>query len=129
MSYKDDLVEELRDEVSELSKIEVGSDKYKVSVDGISKLAEAINSIEKLDTETELKRQQMRVDVDIKKQEIQNEKKNNRMRNAIAIGTFIGSIAVYGLTYISSMRYEVNGVFPTTEGGKNALRQLFRIKE
>ena len=129
MSYKEDLVEELRDEVSELGKIEVGSDKYKAGVDGVTKLAEAINSIEKLDAETELKRQQMEVDINIKEQEIQNEKKNNRMRNAIAIGTFIGSIAVYGLTYISSMRYEVNGVFPTTEGGKNALRQLFRIKE
>ena len=128
MSYKHELVEELTDEIVELGKIEVGSEKYKAGVDGVTKLASTINEIEKIENqkaENEIKLQQMETDNELKRQQLVDEKKDRRVKNVIAIGTFVGGAALYGWAYKTSMKYEVDGVFPTTEGGKNALKNLF----
>ena len=127
MSYKTNLVEELKDEIVELGKIEVGSEKYKVGADGVAKLASAITEIEKLENqkaENEIKLQQTEADNELKLKQLEDEKKDRRVKNAIAIGTTILGTGVGVWAYKSSMRYEVEGVFPTTEGGKSILRNL-----
>ena len=127
MSYKHELVEELKDEVIELGKIEVGSEKYKVGVDGVSKLTNAIAEIEKLENqkaENEVKYQQMEADNDIKIKQLEAEKKDRKMKNGIAIGSALMTTGIGVWAYISSMKYEANGIFPTTEGGKSVVRNL-----
>ena len=127
MIYKHELVEEFKDEIVELGKIEVGSEKYKTAVDGVTKMATAISEIERIENqraENEIKLQMMESENELKKQQMADEKKDRKVKNGIAIGTFVSSAALYGLAYWSSMRYESKGVFPTTEGGKNALRNL-----
>lgn len=42
------LNEEIKDEFSEVSKLEVGSDKYKVAVDGLAKLCDRAIELEKI---------------------------------------------------------------------------------
>ena len=42
MSIKNDLVEEFESELEELGKMEVGTEKYKTLVDGVTKLADRI---------------------------------------------------------------------------------------
>ena len=127
MSYKHELVEELKDEIVELGKIEVGTDKYKVGADGVAKLANAVTEIEKLEnqkTETELRLQQMEAENELRLKQLEDEKKDRRWKNAITIGTTILGTGVGVWAYKSSMRYEVEGVFPTTEGGRSVLRNL-----
>ena len=116
MSYKHELVEELKDEVIELGKIEVGSEKYKVGVDGVAKLTNAIAEIEKLENQ--------KAENEVKYQQMEAEKKDRKMKNGIAIGSALMTTGIGVWAYISSMKYEANGIFPTTEGGKSVVRNL-----
>ena len=51
MSIKNDLVEEFESELEELSKMEVGTDTYRTTVDGVTKLADRIIEIDKIEKE------------------------------------------------------------------------------
>ena len=117
MKIKTPLIEELHDELNELGKTTVGTDEYKITVDGVTKLADRIIEIEKIEAENRIKMEAQ-----------EDEKRDRRIKNIIAVGRFVGSVAVYAATYLSSMKYEDKGVIPTTEGAKNALRQLFKLK-
>lgn len=128
MKIKTPLIEELHDELNELSKTTVGTDEYKIAIDGVTKLADRIIEIEKIEAENRIKVEAQEAETEIKSQQLKDDRRDRRIKNGIAIGTFVGSIAVYGLTYLSSMKYEDKGVIPTTEGAKNALRQLFKLK-
>ena len=128
MKIKTPLIEELHDELNELSKTTVGTDEYKITVDGVTKLADRIIEIEKIEAENRIKVEAQEAENEIKLKQFRDEKKDRRIKNVIAIGTFVGSVAVYAATYLSSMKYEDKGVIPTTEGAKNALRQLFKLK-
>ena len=127
MSYKTNLVEELKDEISELSKIEVGTDNYKLGVDGVAKLANAVAEIEKIENqkaENEIKLQQTETENELKLKQLEDEKKDRKVKNGIAIGSALMTTGIGVWAYISSMKYEVKGIFPTTEGGKSVLRNL-----
>lgn len=128
MKIKTPLIEELHDELNELSKTTVGTDEYKIAVDGVTKLADRIIEIEKIEAENRIKVEAQEAENEIKLKQLKDEKKDRRIKNGIAIGTFVGSVAVYVATYLSSMKYEDKGVIPTTEGAKNALRNLFKLK-
>ena len=128
MKIKTPLIEELHDELNELGKTTVGTDEYKITVDGVTKLADRIIEIEKIEAENRIKMEAQEAENEIKLRQLKDEERDRRIKNIIAVGTFVSSIAVYGLTYLSSMKYEDKGVIPTTEGAKNALRQLFKLK-
>ena len=117
MKIKTPLIEELHDELNELGKTTVGTDEYKITVDGVTKLADRIIEIEKIEAENRIKMEAQ-----------EDEKRDRRIKNGIAIGTFVGSIAVYVATYLTSMKYEDKGVIPTMEFGKNALNKLSKLK-
>ena len=51
MNVKDQIVEEIVDQIRVVHKMEVGSGAYKIAVDGISKLADKVINIQKLELE------------------------------------------------------------------------------
>ena len=128
MKIKTPLIEELHDELNELGKTTVGTDEYKITVDGVTKLADRIIEIEKIEAENRIKMEAQEAENEIKLRQLKDEKRDRRIKNGIAIGTFVISVGVYAATYFSSMKYEDKGIIPTTEGAKNALRQLFKLK-
>lgn len=130
MGIKTALVDEFNNELKELGKLELGSDKYKVAVDGVTKLADRITEIEKLDdSRAEKKHQELALsyEQDLKREQLESEKKDRVAKNWIMVGTAVFSAAVYGLAFIASTNFEREGTF-TTEGGKNSIRQLLKIK-
>ena len=62
------LKSELEEELEALSGTELGSDDYKVAVEGITKLMDRQIEISKLNTEYELKRDAREIDTDLKVQ-------------------------------------------------------------
>ena len=127
MSVRSNLVEEFESELEELGKMEVGTDTYKTTVDGVTKLADRIIEIDKIEKEHGVQIDTQEQEYAIKAQQLKDEKKDRLIKNCITIGTFIGGVLVYGLAFIASTNFEREGTL-TTEGGKSSLRQLLKLK-
>ena len=127
MSVRSNLVEEFESELEELSKMEVGTDTYKATVDGVTKLADRIIEIDKIEKENSVQIDAQEQECAIKAQQLKDEKKDRFIKNCIAIGTFVGGVLVYSLAFIASTNFEREGTL-TTEGGKSSLRQLLKLK-
>ena len=127
MSVRSNLVEEFESELEELSKMEVGTDTYRATVDGVTKLADRIIEIDKNEKENSVKIDIQEQEYAIKAQQLKDEKKDRFIKNCIAIGTFVGGVLVYSLAFIASTNFEREGTL-TTEGGKSSLRQLLKLK-
>lgn len=127
MSIKNDLVEEFESELEELGKMEVGTEKYKTLVDGVTKLADRIIEIDKVENEHAVQIDTQEQEYAIKAQQLKDEKKDRFIKNCIAVGTFVGGVLVYSLAFIASTNFEREGTL-TTEGGRSSLRQLLKLK-
>ena len=127
MSVRSNLVEEFESELEELSKMEVGTDTYRATVDGVTKLADRIIEIDKIEKENSVNIDTQEQEYAIKAQQLKDEKKDRFIKNCISIGTFVGGVLVYGLAFIASTNFEREGTL-TTEGGKSSLRQLLKLK-
>lgn len=116
MSVKTLIVEEIQDEIKELNKMEVGSDTYKTTVDGVTKLADRFIEIEKLEIDREFKATNQSIDENLKLAEIENEKKDRLIKNCL---TGLSIITGVGLTVwgtVKSLKFEEEGTVTTIVG-------------
>ena len=116
MSVKTLIVEEIQDEIKELNKMEVGSDTYKTTVDGVTKLADRFIEIEKLEIDREFKASNQSIDEGLKLAEMENEKKDRLIKNCL---TGLSIITGVGLTVwgtIKSLKFEEEGTVTTIVG-------------
>ena len=116
MSVKRLLSEEIESEVKELKTMEVGSEKYKTAVDGITKLADRVIEIEKLEADTNEKKNARLSDLELKQEQLQEEKKDRWIRNGIAIGGIVipSVITIWGT--VKSFQFEKEGTITTIMG-------------
>lgn len=130
MGIKNILWDEIEKEVKELSKMQVGTDQYKVTVDGIARLSDKIIELEKLESENAVKDFEnfaRTEEQELKREQLKSEKRDRAVKNVITVGTAVLSVAVYALAFIASTNFEREGSF-TTEGGKNSIRQLLKLR-
>lgn len=130
MGIKNILREELEKEIKELSHMQVGTEQYKITVDGITRLSDRIIELEKLESENAAKDFENIVrteEQDLKREQLKSEKRDRAIKNVITVGTAVLSVAVYALAFIASTNFERDGSF-TTEGGKNSIRQLLKLR-
>ena len=130
MGIKNILWDEIEKEVKELSKMQVGTDQYKVTVDGIARLSDKIIELEKLESENAVKDFEnfaRTEEQELKRDQLKSEKRDRAVKNVITVGTAVLSVAVYALAFIASTNFEREGSF-TTEGGKNSIRQLLKLR-
>ena len=130
MGIKNILWDEIEKEVKELSKMQVGTEQYKVTVDGIARLSDKIIELEKLESENAAKDFEnfaRTEEQELKREQLKSEKRDRAVMNVITVGTAVLSVAVYALAFIASTNFEREGSF-TTEGGKNSIRQLLKLR-
>lgn len=128
MSIKHSLVEEFNSELEELNTMQVGSDNYKIAVDGITKLADRIIELEKFEKESEAKRLEDSSNFMLKQETLENEKKDKIIKNILQ-GLGIGvSAALYVGAFIGSMNFEKTGHIFGTEAGRNSLKSMFKLR-
>ena len=116
---------ELQSELEELAKIEVGSDKYKVAVDGVTKLADRVIEIEKLEADKVNKE----TEVELKTQQLKDEKRDKKIRNGIAIAGIVIPLTVDTVVKVWGTLFTTNFEkfdTQTTTAGKSFFNQLFR---
>lgn len=130
MGIKNILWDEIEKEVKELSRMQIGTEQYKITVDGITRLSDRIIELEKLESENAVKDFENIVrteEQDLKREQLKSEKRDRAVKNVITVGTAVLSVAVYALAFIASTNFERDGSF-TTEGGKNSIRQLLKLR-
>lgn len=121
------LNEEIQDEFKELGNLEVGTEKYKVTVDGLTKLCDRAIEIEKLKTETELKQDQQNIDAELRSEQLKDERKDRVIKNVLT-GAGIGIpalLTVWGT--LKSIKFEETGTI-TTIMGRGFIQKLLPKK-
>jgi hypothetical protein len=126
MSVRSILVEEFETEMKELKKMEVGSDQYKIAVEGITKIVDRINEIDNKANELTL-RDTIQMNEHISREhQIKAEKRSRDITVWTTVGIASAQLIAAGLAFVASVNFEREGTF-TTEGGRSALRQLLKF--
>lgn len=127
IDVKDQLIQEIGRQLVELEGMDVGSDAYKTTVDGISKLMDKLNDSNKNDydyltaqeareLERELKEKQLSQETELKEKQLVGERTDCIVKHgltALGIITSVG-LAVWGTC--KSLKFEETGSVTTIMG-------------
>lgn len=107
---------EIRDELENLKQMELGSDEYRVTVDGVTKLADRSIELKKIEIEQQYKNESLQFDNHFKRLQIVNDQKDRKIKNGIAIVTIIvpACITIWGA--LKSWEFEKEGTITTIMG-------------
>lgn len=119
------LHEEIESEFKELKKLEAGSEKYKLAVDGLTKLVDRAIEIDKLNDSAEDRREARDADMEIKQQQLHEDVKDRKVRNGIAVAGIIIPTAVTIWGTLKSLKFEETGTI-TTNAGRNFISRIFK---
>lgn len=118
MSVERLLREELEQEIGELGNLTLGSDEYKATVDGVSKLMDKLNDSNKIELDAQERAAARESDEAIKMEQLKSEKKNRVVQ---ALTTVAGIIIPVGVTIwgtLTTLKFEETGTVTTTAGKK-----------
>lgn len=115
-SIRELLDEEIQVEFEKLSKLEVGSESYKATVDGLAKLVDRAVEIDKTEMENATKIEAQNIENDLKALQIKEDNRDRWVRNGIAIaGIIVPSVlTVWGT--LKSFKFEETGTVTTILG-------------
>lgn len=113
---KESFSKEILAELKTIKELEVGSDKHKVAVDEVTKLADRLIEIEKLELERSDKNKNRESDMFYKNAQMIDERKNRWIGHGIAIGSLIVQVglAVWGTK--KTFEFEKEGTVTTIMG-------------
>lgn len=125
MSIETMLKDEIKDEMEELKKIQVGSDEYKVAVDGVTKLCDRVIEMQKLEAEAEERKRNHEDDILIKQQQLKETKKDNTVKNVITVFSIAipAGVTIWGA--VKSFEFEKEGTI-TTIFGRGFLNKILK---
>ena len=110
------LYDEIEEEFEKLRKIEYGSEQYKVTVDGLTKLMDRAIEMEKFDSECEDKAKTREIEQLEKTQQLADDKKDRLIKNIISgAGVVLPLLVTIWGTKVS-LKFEEEGTFTTIMG-------------
>ena len=116
MLFERSLREEIHSEIEELRKMELGTDEYKTSVDGVTKLIDRVIEMEKIEIDNENKAEERKMEESLKLKQMKEERTDRWVKNGIAVGTIVVSTAVTIWGTIKSFEFEKEGTITTSIG-------------
>lgn len=128
MTIKQKLIDEFNSKMEELSQMDLGDETYETSVNAVTKLADRIIKIKESEISAQEKEANRSLEENLEKQKIKDERNNKLIGHGITIVTALMTLGVSLYAYKSNMKYETEGIIPTTEGGRTSLRNLFKLK-
>lgn len=134
LENRDLLSEEIKRELGRLEDLEVGTDEYKTTVDGLTKLIDRATALQKMEFEKEEaigeRRRKINESLDAKvlrNQELADQRKDRMFTHGIAIAGIVipAIITVWGT--LVSLKFEEEGTV-TTSIGKGFINRLLPKK-
>ena len=116
MKFEHLLKEEIVSEVETLGKLELGSEQYKTTVDGVTKLVDRALEIEKIDIEAEERERSREIETNLKIQQMEDDKKDRKVKNGIAIGSTLLGVVVTVWGTLKTLKFEEEGTVTTLMG-------------
>lgn len=107
---------EIENEFETLKKLELGTDKYKATVDGITKLVDRAIEIDKMNIEQEEKYEVRRDENDFKTKQMKEDKRDRFVKNGIAVAGIVipSAITIWGT--LKTLKFEEEGTVTTIMG-------------
>ena len=118
------LQEEIKSEFEELKGMELGTDEYKSTVDGLTKLVDRAIKIEELNNDAQDKIYKEN-ELDLKQQQIEEEQKDRKVRNSITVASIVIPTIVTIWGTLKTLKFEEVGTV-TTNAGRNFMNRLFK---
>lgn len=122
MRIEEKLKNEVLDELDELESMNLGSDEYHKTVEGITKLTDRVIEMEKVASERDKIDIQKR-DIDLKEQQHDDEKKDRRTQKWLTVAGLVLPLAVTVWGTITSLNFEKTGTV-TTGIGRGFINKL-----
>ena len=121
------LQDEIKDELQGLSTLELGSDQYKVTTDGIAKLMDRAIEMDKLNEELHERRANRNEDLELKYRQIDAEIRDRKIKNVITVAiSGVGTVVTIWGT-LKTLKFEEVGTV-TTIAGRNFINNIFKRK-
>ena len=127
MNVKTLLDEEIVSEIENLNKVPLGSEEHKIAADALAKLLDKSIEMDKLDLEYQDKADSREAANNLKRLEIEEEKKDRRVKNVLTGVSVIGGFAVTIWGAIKSLEFEKTGTI-TTIMGRGFIQKLLPKK-
>lgn len=127
MSVKALLNDEIKDEIEQLRKVELGSDQHKIAADALAKLLDKSIEMDKLDLEYQDRFETREAENELKQKEIEDEKKDRKVKNILTGVSVIGGFALTVWGTCKSIKFEETGSF-TTIMGRGFIQKLLPKK-
>lgn len=121
------LNEEIENELGELKRMQVGTEEYRATVDGVTKLVDRAIEIRRLNLETDEKVEVREADTNYKIRQMDDDQKDRLIKNCISVaGIVIPSlITIWGT--VKSIEFEKEGTI-TTIMGRGFIQKLLPKK-
>lgn len=110
------LREEIKSELEELKKMSLGTDEYRTTVDGITKLADRAIEMERLDIESQDKAEVREIEAELKLKEMSEERKDRWIKNGISVMSILVPTVVTIWGTVKSIEFEREGTITTIMG-------------
>ena len=110
------LHEEIQDGFDALSKMERGTEIHKTTVDEVAKLFDKAIEIEKIEVEAKEKAKAREIEASLKRAQIEEDRKDRRVKNGIANGGICPPLAVTIWGTFKSLKFEEEGTVTTIMG-------------
>lgn len=121
------LHEEIQDGFDALSRMERGTETHKTTVDELAKLFDKAIEIEKIEVEAKERDRAREIEANLKKQQMEEDRKDRRVKNGIAIGGIVIPLAVTVWGTVKTLKFEEEGTV-TTMMGRGFINKLIPKK-
>lgn len=116
MNIENLLNDEIQDEFAELSKMELGTETYKTTIDGVTKLVDKVIEMSKINDDREERRKKQEAEDALKAEEMKMERRDRRIKHGL---TVLGVVVPAGITVwgtLVMLQYEKEGIVSSTIG-------------
>ena len=121
------LHEEIQDGFDALSRMERGTETHKTTVDELAKLFDKAIEIEKIEVEAKERDRAREIEANLKKQQMEEDRKDRRFKNGIALGGIVLPLAVTIWGTVKTLKFEEEGTV-TTMMGRGFINKLIPKK-
>lgn len=125
MSIEAKLHTEIDEEFNKLASMEPGSEKYRTTVEGLTKLMDRAIEIEKIDMDCKDKAATREGEMALKERQMRDERKDRIVKNIIGAAGVVLPLAVTIWGTAVSLKFEETGTV-TTQAGRSFVQRLFR---
>ena len=110
------LSDEIQSELEKLKDLEVGTDEYKTTVEGIAKLTTQLNEMEKLHADIADKKDTRFHENNLKAIQMSEEKLDRKIKNGISIAGILIPVGVTIWGTLKTLQFEKEGTVTTIMG-------------